>query len=257
MNATHPVDAARLALLLNELRLPAIKVLWPQFAEQSDKEGWPAAQFLATIAEHEIAERGRRRIERHLAEARLPPGKTFDDFDFQAVPMVSKAQVSALAVGDGWLGKGANYSCSARPAAEEPSCKRSRPPPHRKRMVRPLRPNHRPEIQVARRELDLEVITAPSRRSRSVGTGGCAGTSGHNRQNAPLWSRDRNRRIHDRGRSGCTSGNVNQSVSSDSSIHGVVYGCDYCSKVTHSFGCFDGNRVGYIYHVFITHLEAC
>ena len=87
---------------------PAIKVLWPQFAEQSDKEGWPAARFLATIAEHEIAERGRRRIERHLVEARLPPGKTFDSFDFEAVPMVSKAQLTALAAGDTWLGKGAN-----------------------------------------------------------------------------------------------------------------------------------------------------
>ena len=138
-DAIHPVDAARLALLLNELRLPAIKVLWPQFAEPSDKEGWPAARFLATIAEHEIAERGRRRIERHLAEARLPPGKTFDNFDFQAMPMVSTG--GALAFGDGWLG---NYSCSARPAAEEPSCKRSRLRPHRERMVRPLRPNHRP-----------------------------------------------------------------------------------------------------------------
>jgi DNA replication protein DnaC len=108
MSTTHAVDAARLGLLLNELRLPATKVLWPQFAEQSDKEGWPAARFLATLAEHEIAERGRRRIERHLAEARLPPGKTLDTFDFDAVPMVSKAQVSALAAGDGWLGKGAN-----------------------------------------------------------------------------------------------------------------------------------------------------
>lgn len=48
------------------------------------------------------------RIERHLVEARLLPGKTFDSFDFEAVPMVSKAQVSALAAGDGWLGKGAN-----------------------------------------------------------------------------------------------------------------------------------------------------
>jgi DNA replication protein DnaC len=108
MSTPHAVDAARLGLLLNELRLPATKVLWPQFAEQSDKEGWPAARFLATLAEHEIAERGRRRIERHLAEARLPPGKTLDTFDFDAVPMVSKAQVSALAAGDGWLGKGAN-----------------------------------------------------------------------------------------------------------------------------------------------------
>src|SRR5215470_11204255 len=76
MNTANPVDTARLNLLLNELRLPAIKVLWPQFAEQSDKEGWPASRFLAVIAEHEIAERGRRRIERHLVEARLPTGKS-------------------------------------------------------------------------------------------------------------------------------------------------------------------------------------
>jgi DNA replication protein DnaC len=108
MSTANTVDTARLNLLLNELRLPAIKVLWPQFAEQSDKEGWPAARFLATIAEHEVAERGRRRVERHLLEARLPSGKTFDNFDFEAVPMISKAQVTALAAGDGWLGKGAN-----------------------------------------------------------------------------------------------------------------------------------------------------
>ena len=108
MSTASTVDTARLNLLLNELRLPAVKVLWPQFAEQSDKEGWPAARFLATIAEHEIAERGRRRVERHLVEARLPAGKTFDNFDFEAVPMISKAQVTALSAGDGWLGKGAN-----------------------------------------------------------------------------------------------------------------------------------------------------
>jgi len=107
MNTANTVDTARLNLLLNELRLPAIKVLWPQFAEKSDKEGWPAARFLATIAEHEIAECGRRRIERHLVEARLPAEKSFDNFDFEAVPMISKAQVTALAAGDGWLGKGA------------------------------------------------------------------------------------------------------------------------------------------------------
>ncbi|MEJ2480813.1 MAG: IS21-like element helper ATPase IstB [Acidihalobacter sp.] len=108
MNTAQPVDAARLGILLNELRLPAIKVLWAQFAEQADKEGWPAARFLTVIAEHELAERGRRRIERHLVEARLPAGKTLANFDFEAVPMVSKAQVTALTAGDGWLGKGAN-----------------------------------------------------------------------------------------------------------------------------------------------------
>src|SRR5512136_297063 len=108
MKTTNPLDAAPIELLLSELRLPAIKLMWQKLAEQADKEGWPAARFLAALAEHEIADRGRRRIERHLAEARLPVGKTLNSFDFDAVPMVSKAQVMALTAGDGWLEKGAN-----------------------------------------------------------------------------------------------------------------------------------------------------
>jgi DNA replication protein DnaC len=99
MTTIQTVDIARIAFLLNELRLPAIKVLSSRFADQADKEGWPAARFLAAITEHELAERGRRRIERHLAEARLPPGKTLDTFDFEAVPMISKAQVMATTAG--------------------------------------------------------------------------------------------------------------------------------------------------------------
>ncbi len=108
MKTANAIDAARVELLLAELRLPAVKLVWTDLAAQADKEGWPAARFLAALAEHEIAERARRRIERHLAEARLPPGKTLDTFDFEAVPVVSKAQIMALAAGDAWLGMGAN-----------------------------------------------------------------------------------------------------------------------------------------------------
>jgi DNA replication protein DnaC len=102
------VDASRLPLLLAELRLPAISRLWQDLAARADKEAWPAARFLSALAEFEIAERARRRVERHLTEARLPPGKTLDNFEFHAVPMLSKAQVTALAAGDSWLEKGAN-----------------------------------------------------------------------------------------------------------------------------------------------------
>jgi hypothetical protein len=70
------------------------------------------------MAEHEIAERGRRRTDRHLVEARLPAGKTFDSFDFEAVPMISKAQVMALAAGDSWLGKGANLLLFGPPESD-------------------------------------------------------------------------------------------------------------------------------------------
>ena len=103
---TH--EAARVELLLNDLRLPGVKLMWAKLAEQSDKEGWPAARFLAALAEHEMTDRGRRRMERHLAEAHLPAGKTLATFDFESVPMVSKAQVMALSQGDAWLAKGAN-----------------------------------------------------------------------------------------------------------------------------------------------------
>ena len=75
MKTTDPVDAARLALLLAELRLPAVKQVWPDLAARADKEGWPAARFLAALAEHEMAERSRRRIERHLAEAGCRPAR--------------------------------------------------------------------------------------------------------------------------------------------------------------------------------------
>lgn len=102
------VDAARLAIMLTELRLPTIKAMWPKFTEQADQEGWPAAHTLATLAEQELADRARRRIERHLTQAQLPPGKTLANFDFEAVPMISKAQVMALAAGDRWLDEGAN-----------------------------------------------------------------------------------------------------------------------------------------------------
>src|ERR1019366_4564449 len=52
---------------------------------------------------------------RHLEQARLPPGKTLDAFDFAAVPMISKAQVQALAAGDAWIEKGANLLCFGPP----------------------------------------------------------------------------------------------------------------------------------------------
>ena len=93
-----------------------VKQVWASLADQADKEGWPAGRFLAALAEHEIAERARRRLERHLAEARLPPGKTLDTFDFEAVPVVSKAQVVALAAGDAWLNNGANLLLFGPPA---------------------------------------------------------------------------------------------------------------------------------------------
>lgn len=100
--------AARLPLILTELRLPTIKRLWGALAAQSNKEGWPAERFLAAVMEHELAERETRRLERHRLESQLLPGKLLSSFDFTTVPTVSKAHVTALVEGDGWIEQGAN-----------------------------------------------------------------------------------------------------------------------------------------------------
>jgi DNA replication protein DnaC len=72
MKANDKVDAAHVDLLLSELRLSGIKLVWSALAATADKEGWPAARFLAALAEQELADRGQRRFARHLAEARRP-----------------------------------------------------------------------------------------------------------------------------------------------------------------------------------------
>jgi DNA replication protein DnaC len=100
-------DDARLGMMLNELRLPTIGRVWADFTQRADKEGWPATRLLGVLLEHELAERVKRRIERHRLESHLEPTKTLDAFDFSMVPMVSKSHVMALATGDSWLEKGA------------------------------------------------------------------------------------------------------------------------------------------------------
>lgn len=99
---------ARTALMLTELRLPTIGRLWQEFAERADKEGWPATRLLGALLEHELAERAKRRIERHRSESQLDPTKTLTSFEFAEVPMLSKAHVMALTSGGAWLEKGAN-----------------------------------------------------------------------------------------------------------------------------------------------------
>ena len=101
-------DAAKLPMMLTELRMPTIGRLWQDIGATADREGWGAARFLAALCEHEIAERSQRRIGRHLAESGLQPGKTLATFDFTAAPSVRKPHIEALASGATWIEAGSN-----------------------------------------------------------------------------------------------------------------------------------------------------
>jgi hypothetical protein len=80
--------------------------------------------------------------------ARLPPGKILDAFDFDAVPMVSKAQVQALAAGDAWLEKGANLPARRRKVAFSGG---ARLRPDRKWLAGLVHQDHRPRAEAADR----------------------------------------------------------------------------------------------------------
>lgn len=100
-------DAARLPLMLGELRLPTMKRLWADLAEQSNREGWTAERFLGTLLEQEVNERETRRLARARVDSHLPPDKSLASFDFDAVTTISKAHIT-LAEADGWIAQGHN-----------------------------------------------------------------------------------------------------------------------------------------------------
>jgi DNA replication protein DnaC len=103
------IDVHALPARLTALRPPSFHRHWQALAERADQEGWPAARFLAALAEIELAERDTRRIRRHLLEANLPAGKTLATVDFKALPGIPRARIEALAAGD-WLETGAKLT---------------------------------------------------------------------------------------------------------------------------------------------------
>ena len=44
MSTPSTIDAGRLGIMLNELRLPSMKAMWADFAARADKEGKPLDQ---------------------------------------------------------------------------------------------------------------------------------------------------------------------------------------------------------------------
>ncbi|MCP5085053.1 MAG: ATP-binding protein [Alphaproteobacteria bacterium] len=99
---------ATLPLLLKQLRLSTMLRHWESLLQQSEQKGWNNAQYLTALCEQELAERYRRRIERHTKESQLPPGKTLASFDFSQMPTAQAGQFEALARTAEWTHQARN-----------------------------------------------------------------------------------------------------------------------------------------------------
>lgn len=101
-------DVHTLPLLLRQLRLPTMAACWPQLEDQARDQGWSLSQTLATLCEHELAEREQRRLARHLKEARLPVGKTLETFEFDSIAAENRQKLTALTGDTHWVNQAHN-----------------------------------------------------------------------------------------------------------------------------------------------------
>ena len=82
---------------LKELKLPSFFREYGKMAAQCAAEGVDHPGYPLRLAELELIDRYQRMVERRIRSARFPAVKTFDTFDFTAIPSVNKALVMELA----------------------------------------------------------------------------------------------------------------------------------------------------------------
>ncbi len=86
-----------LAHYLKTLKLPTFQREYQKLARLCATEGVDHVGYLFRLAEREMIERDRRKVERRIKAARFPVVKSLDSFDFAVIPKLNKMQVLELA----------------------------------------------------------------------------------------------------------------------------------------------------------------
>jgi DNA replication protein DnaC len=101
MTAAAPVDSPAPPQSsphhLRQLKLPTFVREYKKVAAEVAREGLDHVRFLLRLAELELIDRERRMVERRIRAARFPAVKSFDTFDFTAIPSLNKPLVLELA----------------------------------------------------------------------------------------------------------------------------------------------------------------
>jgi DNA replication protein DnaC len=90
----------RLPILLRQMRLPTVAANYRRFAQEAAQSGQPYEEYLLALLQHEANQRDVNRRKRRVQEARFPLLRTFDEFDFAALPSLNRTKVLGLAQGE-------------------------------------------------------------------------------------------------------------------------------------------------------------
>ena len=101
-------NTATLPLLLKQLGLPCMLAHYDEQASIAEDKHWHYTEYLMSLSAMEMANRQQKRIARHTKEAKLPPGKTLNAFDFTQASSINPAQISALADNTSWVNNANN-----------------------------------------------------------------------------------------------------------------------------------------------------
>jgi DNA replication protein DnaC len=99
--STRTEDAAQAAIgaAARELHLPTVRDEAARLAEIAARERQSHLGFLAEVLAAEVDDRYDRRRTRRIAEAKFPRLKRLAEFNLDAVPTITAAQLAALATG--------------------------------------------------------------------------------------------------------------------------------------------------------------
>jgi DNA replication protein DnaC len=103
--ATSPVES--LGIMMRSLKLPAFARYAEEIAQKAEREGWTFGRYLHHLAELELHERRRRRVERLLHASDLPREKTLATLKRSRLPAKVAKTLPTLCEG-GFVERGDN-----------------------------------------------------------------------------------------------------------------------------------------------------
>lgn len=90
---------SKLEAILRQLKLPSFSRHYEEAAVCAEREGWSFAQYLYHLAETELEDRRRRRIERNLKRSMLPLEKTLATLNLAKVSLKIRRRLPTLCEG--------------------------------------------------------------------------------------------------------------------------------------------------------------
>ena len=109
-------DYEQIVHTLKQLHMPTIRRSYEEVAGQARAESWSYEQYLLELLKLECEIRRQNRIARNLRASKLPPSKTFDNFDKKRLPTKVAAHLNVLGNGS-FLNRAENILAFGNPGS--------------------------------------------------------------------------------------------------------------------------------------------